>query len=245
MPATRVQPSSGPPAALDLLLTLDAEHAAIVRLPSSQLDPFATLHGVRILVGTGPDGAEIAGVLRADLDNEPSDLIDAPSLGPISLDAIDPAAPAFITLPLPRPRKLNRLTPLWISIQVSRGTVFWPVTVPAAADQLINPIRRGLPAGPFHPLPSLLVAPHGLGAVIRVVGEPAPDVPIQPLEAWLPGTNRKAFSPSPEGRPVSLPAEPLISGASAISSDPPQLQLQLRANTPGTFSFRDVRIVRG
>ena len=66
LPLPRVLPPDGPELSADAQLLLDADHAVLVGLPPAGLAPLATLAGIRLPIGVGAEGAELAGVLRAD-----------------------------------------------------------------------------------------------------------------------------------------------------------------------------------
>jgi hypothetical protein len=242
LPATRVQPASGPDPSDGAVLLLDAEHTVVARVADTQLEAFAALSGIRVPLRAAAGGAEVAAVVRADAAGAPGDIVPGPSLGPLQIAASE--TPAWITLAFPRAVKVARRTPLWFALQVSRGRAEWPVSAPAGTPQ--NPIRIGLPSGPFRALPAIpAVAPSGLSAIVRLLGESSTDAPIPALDAWVAGNDKRAsFTPAADGLPVSLvmsPSPALGSDAAVVAGG--AVQLQLRASTAGTFKFRSVSII--
>ena len=99
LPLPRVLPPDGPGLSADAQLLLDADHAVLVGLPPAGLAPLATLAAIRLPLGVDADGAEIAGVLRADDGGVPGEPLPGGQLGPVTLPAGDLDHRAWRTWP--------------------------------------------------------------------------------------------------------------------------------------------------
>jgi hypothetical protein len=254
LPLPRVLPPDGPELSADAQLLLDADHAVLVGLPPADLAPLASLAAIRLPIGVGADGAEIAGVLRADDGGAPGEPLPGGQLGPVTLPAGDLDDRAWTTLPLAKEHKLAPGERLWAGLQLARGRVSWPLAVPsppatAPALSADAPLRRQLPNGAFRPLSSAGDVPTSAGAV-RLVGEAPASSPVAAVELGVvlddagASVGVPAFTPTADGVPVALRlTSPLTHlGAPAAFDETGALMLRLITKTPGSVSFTDVRI---
>jgi len=255
LPTTRVEPPVGPPASPDAQLVVDLDRPLHVQLPAAALDAFDALVGVRLAVRAGPSGADMVGVLLSDAGGAPGAPLPGAPFGPLSLDpALADSAPRWVSLLVPRPRKLARAKPIWLALTVARGELVLPVTVPPAGAVPANALYRGPIGGPYHPVRTLAgVAPGGFGAMIRLIGDAA-TVRVPALDLWFAGSD-VGVSAIPTAAGVALNVVPYaraadgrLVAAAAPGSDPAvvsggALQLVLRAHVAGTFKFRDTRII--
>jgi hypothetical protein len=250
----RVLPPDGPTLSPDAELRLDADHAVLVGLPPAGLAPLASLAAIRLPLGVGADGAELAGVLRADADGLPGEPLKDGQLGPVTLPAGDLDDRTWTTLPLAKEHKVAPGERLWVGLQLARGQVSWPLAVPgpspsppALPDDA--PLRRQLPNGAFRPLSAAGDLSTTTGA-LRLVGE-APNgspIPALALDAVLDATGDAVgvppFTPVIDGVPVVLRLDPPITHATApaVFDASGALKLRLTTKTPGSISFTGVRI---
>jgi hypothetical protein len=254
LPLPRVLPPDGPELSTDAQLLLDADHAVLVGLPPADLAPLATLAAVRLPLGVAADGAEIAGVLRADAGGVPGEPLPGGQLGPVTLPAGDLDHRAWTTLPLVKEHKVAPGERLWAGLQLARGRVSWPLAVPAppSAPPALSadaPLRRQLPNGAFRPLSSAGDVPTTAGAV-RLVGEAPASSPVAAVELDVvldaAGTSVgvPAFTPTADGVLVALRLEPPLTHAAAPAAfdETGALLLRLVSKTPGSVSFTDVRV---
>ena len=254
LPLPRVLPPDGPELSADAQLLLDADHAVLVGLPPAGLAPLATLAGIRLPIGVGAEGAELAGVLRADDGGVPGEPVPGGQFGPVTLPAGELDQRAWTTLPLAKEHKLAPGERLWAGLQLARGSVSWPLAVPEppatppalAADA---PLRRQLPNGAFRPLSSAGDVPT-TAAAVRLVGEAPASSPVAAveLEVFLDDAGTSvgvpAFTPTTDGVLVALRLEPPLTraGEPAAFDETGALTLRLTTKAPGSVSFNGVRI---
>jgi hypothetical protein len=243
----RVLPPDGPEISGDAELVLDADHAVLVGLPPADLAPLAVLSAIRLPLGVGADGAELAGLLRADADGLPGEPVKDGKLGPLTLPAGDLAERAWTTLSLAKEHKLAAGERLWVGLQLARGQVSWPLALPAppAALSADAPLRRQLPNGAFRSLSAAGDVSTSAGA-LRVVGEAPNGSPIAALELEVTATEVGVppFTPTSDGVPVALRLDPALTRANAPDAFDATgaLKLRLTTKTPGSISFTGVRI---
>ena len=254
LPLPRVLPPDGPELSADAKLLLDADHAVLVGLPPAGLAPLATLAAIRLPIGVGAEGAELAGVLRVDDSGVPGEPLPDGQLGPVTLPAGDLDERAWTTLPLAKEHKLAPGELLWAGLQLARGSISWPRAVPAppapppalASDA---PLRRQLPNGAFRSLSSAGDVPTTAGAV-RLVGEAPASSPLAAVELDVvlddEGTSVgvPAFTPTTDGVLVALRLVPPLTraGEPAAFDQTGALTLRLTTKAPGSVSFTGVRI---
>ncbi len=211
--AERVVPPVGPalPVPAFATLSLGADRAVCVRVPR---DPrFAEVHGVRIALAAGSDGAEARVQLwkSQDLDDtSPAEPIENGASAPLTLVAGPEEFHTFAwNKPIPAPTDCI----WWAVLGVHRGSASLGLAEAGAdpedeADVGAEPIAWGAPSGPWHDLPSALSSAR---ARIRTIGKAASTAPFAPLELAL--TERGAptpVSPNPKGTPTTL-AGPAVS----------------------------------
>ena len=254
LPLPRVLPPDGPDA-------LGRRPAAARRRPRrarrpapAGLAPLATLAGIRLPIGVGAEGAELAGVLRADDNGVPGEPVPGAQFGPVTLPAGELDQRTWTTLPLAKEHKLAPGERLWAGLQLARGSVSWPLAIPAtpatppalAADA---PLRRQLPNGAFRPLSSAGDVPT-TAAAVRLVGEAPASSPVAAVELDVvlddDGTSVgvPAFTPTTDGVLVALRLEPPLTraGEPVAFDETGALTLRLTTKAPGSVSFTGVRI---
>jgi hypothetical protein len=251
LPPLRVLEPDGPTPSEGAHLVLDADHAVLVGLPPAGLARLATLTAIRIPVGVDPAGAELAGVLRADVNGVPGDPLPQGQLGPVTLAGGDLDRQAWTTLPLGKEQRIAPGEALWVGLQLARRRVSWPLAIPAGAPpppalSPDAPLRRQLPNGAFRPLSTAGDVPT-TAATIRLVGEAPSGTPIPALDVDVAGTGaRVSFTPTGDGAAVVIGLDPPLTKAStpsAFGGDAgTELALRLTTKTPGSVSFSDVRI---
>jgi hypothetical protein len=254
LPPARVLPPDGPQLSGDADIVLDADHAVLAGLPPASLALLAKLTAIRLPLGVGPEGAELAGVLRADADGSPGEPLPAGQLGPVTLPPGDLAQRTWATLPLAKEHKLGPGEQLWVGLQLARGRVSWPLAVPGPAQpppalSTDAPLRRTLPNGLFRPLSSAGDVSTAAGAV-RLVGEAPGSSPIPALELELVldesggAVGVPPFTPTTDGVPVAIRLDPPIARASAPAAFDASgaLVLRLTTKTAGAVSIGQVRI---
>ncbi len=190
----RVLPPEGPAPALSITnsalladLLLDADRAALVRLPASPL--LAELTGLRLPLLAGGDGAELRVVLWGNAQagpgaNEPDQPLPGGASEPITLPGgVAATGERWITVTFAKPVPLDPLNPPWAALLVARGSLTWALARRSAAPG--NDLRRGAPSGPWRPLPAAFTSPAGVldacGRVRRVGRAPK----ALPLPPWL------------------------------------------------------------
>jgi len=256
VPAERTLPPVGPDVALlgpgdgsavDLLL--DVDHAAAARLPADT--NLVELTGIRLPLAAGEDGAEVRVVLYDGTVHSPTAAVEAASSTPVVLEAGDANAEGeWLTFTFPQPVAMPEDTVRWAVVVVSRGVVAWSLgDFPDEAD--VVPIRRGVPNGPWHSLPSLLPAGN-LGARIRQTGTADKETPVAPLLiegvgtvsggeiAALPTTKGARIVWTPLALPPSGPRPRLTPNASGGSKS---MTLRITSRMIGRVTLSEVDVV--
>jgi hypothetical protein len=240
LPATRVVPADGPPLTGDAELVLDPDHAVVVRLPQTAVSALGVLTGVRLPVVVGPDGAELAGTLRAaDGAGEPGDAIPKGALGPVTLEASANGDATWIDLALATQHPLAGADPVWLEVQAARGTVVWKLALPAADADDDAPLRRRTSNGKYVAL-SALESVSYTGA-IRVVGQQRPNDPlaavlVAPTGAAVSGT--VAGVPTQGGTALALVLDPAVS----FTPDGRDFSLDLTISAPGSYAVSSAEL---
>lgn len=234
--AERVMPVPGPTVGADAELTMDPDRGLLVRLPPAHLARFARLVGVRVLVAAGSGGGELRGALRGDDHGRPGDALPGGSLGPVS---IDPGAdPGWLSLMAARPQAVKADTPIWVDLQVPRGTVTWPLAAAAPAANERAPIVRRLPNGHVRGLSS----PAGVdtdNATIRVIGTAPQQSPLPALTVAALGSAPAEVYPGTDGAVVALGFDPPVQAPASTTTE---LAVDLVAYAAGSFTVGPVRI---
>lgn len=259
LPPERVLPPDAPSPGAGAELVLDPDHAVLVDLPPATLARLETVTAVRLLLGVDATGAELAGVLRADATQPPGSLkpedvgvpgdpVPKANLGPVTLAPGSLDDHGWTTLPLPKPHKLVPNERLWLSVQLARGRIAWPLAEPAPlglphAPLVDATLRRQLPNGAFRALSHAGDVPTG-AAAIRVVGTAPNAAPIDALELEIPGrAGSVSLTPTTSATPVSLGLDPPLTAAADPSAfDSGALKLLLTTRTPGNVSFAAVLV---
>lgn len=254
----RILPAVGPTLGDDARLLLDPLHAVAARLPGADAARLATLTGVRMLVGAGDGGAELAGVLRVGGGDVPDATSSPLAFKPATVPAGD--TPAWVTLELAQPYKPKGDTPLWIEVTATRGRLVWPLALPVAEDPIVpgQPapaprnvlVRRASPGPPYRPIVAKVGAPKTDGGnidpapicgVLRLAGEAFAGQPIAALTPRLgtvaeDGPALSACTPTPAGVVSRLSLDPPLAGRVTLTGGAPVLPLVLRACTAGTYT---------
>jgi hypothetical protein len=234
----RTLPPVGPEASDKVALTLDPDHAVLVRLPvTSGLEH---LEALSVAATGGPEGAEIRALLwdsRVDAEERVSESLISVPTAPLEAPATDPAsleagAQAWLSLTFPEPVALPRDRPLWAAILCSRGAATLAMTEATAATEA-GQVRVGPATGPFQALPALFDREGyaGLRARIRMTGTAPAEAPLDPLAIGWPAA--ATVLPTKKGTRVTL------SGA-AVAGGP---GLDLVALTPMTLTLTDIDVV--
>jgi hypothetical protein len=234
----RTLPPVGPEASDKVTLTLDPDHAVLVRLPvTSGLEH---LEALSVAATGGPEGAEIRALLwdsRVDAEERVSESLISVPTAPLEAPATDPAsleagAQAWLSLTFPEPVALPRDRPLWAAILCSRGAATLAMTEATAATEA-GQVRVGPATGPFQALPALFDREGyaGLRARIRMTGTAPAEAPLDPLAIGWPAA--ATVLPTKKGTRVTL------SGA-AVAGGP---GLDLVALTPMTLTLTDIDVV--
>jgi hypothetical protein len=240
LPPLRILPADGPSLSLDAELRLDPDHPMLVRLPQARTAALATLAELRLPLAVGPECAEVAATVLADDHGAPGDPVPQGQLGPVNLDP-GTGEPTWITLPLAKELKLKP-EPLWVALQLARGSVGWRLAVPSGQPELDpKPLRR-TPSGAVRPLSTVAGVSTG-AAALRVGGSAPGNAPQAALVAQV------------EGAPVDVAATPTQGGVLAALRLPAPvtvttpgafvdgaLQIRLTIAAPGSYSFSDVRV---
>ncbi|SDD82119.1 hypothetical protein [Rhodospira trueperi] len=236
----RTLPPVGPEASDKVALTLDPDHAVLVRLPvTSGLEHFEALS---VAATGGPEGAEIRALLwdsRVDAEERVSESMISVPTAPLEAPATDPAsleagaqAWAWLSLTFPEPVPLPPDRPLWAAILCSRGAATLAMTDTTAATEA-GRVRVGPATGPFQALPALFDREGyaGLRARIRMIGTAPAEAPLDPLAIGWPAA--ATVLPTKKGTRV------ILSGA-AVAGGP---ALDLVALTPMTLTLTDIDVV--
>jgi hypothetical protein len=232
-----------PPVSADADLVVDADHAFCVRLPSLLDDGgelAGELAGVRLPLRAASGGAEGRIVIWAGEGNgEPAEPLEGGATDPVTLEP--PVSPdeEWTFFALRRPLPLVNGRPLWAALTMARGSVTWKLIAGAAGSGFeIQELRRGGPAGPWRPLPSIFSRGSALASLrgrVRAVFLPAKANPVAALRMRL--TTAAApiveLTPLPRGVPVVLRLPQLA----------PTAGLEVTSWGAGTVSLRDVDVV--
>jgi len=252
----RVTPAQGPDSLSDLQLILDTERGLQVQLPPEALDAYDKLLGVRVAVNAGNAGAEVVGLLCANVPGPgsapddpttgatPGEPLPGPPLGPLSLPPGGSASTnTWVSLLAKKSRKLTKATPLWLSLSVTRGSLAIGVTARGATPA--PPMYIGTAASPLQAMRTISeIAAHGFGAALRLVGESAAADPIPALQAWIVGTTDVvSFTPSSTGVIVVLAPKSAVFLQRSPAFVAGSLQIALLARLAGTFNFSAVRVI--
>ena len=236
----RVFPAAGPPASGEVQLTLDNERSAAVRLPEDWLNLFERLEAVRLALRPGPDGAEVAGLLYQDGGAAPGKVLPDISLGPVTLDPGSAEQPAgFVTLALSQALELGGGQAFWLSIEVTRGSVEWPLELPEPGEAPQARLVVGAPGGPFGALPQLAtLSAEGLGGVVRIAGRTPESAPIPALRLRAAeGEQVGTVTPDAEGTAAGLP----LAGVTLPTDR--TLRIEAISHVPAEFAFRSVEVL--
>jgi hypothetical protein len=236
----RTLPPVGPTASDRVTLTLDPDHALLVRLPvTSGLEALEALH---VAATAGPAGAEIRALLwdsRVDAGAAVTDSLVSVPTAPFDAPASDPAslkadAEDWVRLAFPEPVTLPADRPLWAAILCSRGAATLAMTDAATPTPTeAGRVRVGPAAGPFQALPALFDTPAyaGLRARIRLTGTAPADAPMDPLAIGWPAA--ATVLPTKKGARVTLTGPAVAGGA----------VLDLVALAPMTLTLTDIDVV--
>lgn len=213
VPPERVLPPIGPEISDLVEIVLDANRAALVRLP---IDPrLASLTAIRLPLAGAPGGAQATVALWSSTEaGEPDAPIPAGVSKPVPLDE---GAERWISFPFDPPYALEPpppapavVSPLWAAVLVSRAEVTWRPTLAADVAQEPGLLRTGPSAGPWYPLPALFDREPGnvfgrLRGRLRVAGLPGKATPIAPVRVDA-GLTTVDTTPSDAGVRVIVPA---------------------------------------
>ncbi len=208
-----MQPPVGPEPSDLVEIVLDANRAALVRLPTDTR--LASLAGVRLPLAAAPGGAQATVALwSSTAAGEPDAPIPAGVSKPVPLDAGAEAwisfafDPPFMTAPVAP----AAAAPLWAAVLVGRGQATWRPTLVADAADETGALRMGPAAGPWYPPPALFDRRPGnlfgrLRGRLRSIGLPGKATPIAPvrLDAGLASVE---VTPNDAGVRASVPASP-------------------------------------
>jgi hypothetical protein len=234
----RTLPPVGPEASDKVTLTLDPDHAVLMRLPvTSGLEH---LEALSVAATGGPEGAEIRALLwdsRVDETEPVSDSLISVPTAPFEAPATDPATleaggQAWLSLTFPEPVALPRDRPLWVAILCSRGAATLAMTDTTAATEA-GRVRVGPATGPFQALPALFDREGyaGLRARIRMTGTAPAEAPLDPLAIGWPAA--ATVLPTKKGTRVTLTGTAVAGGQA----------LDLVALTAMTLTLTDIDVV--
>jgi hypothetical protein len=238
VPPERVLPPTGPEISDLVEIVLDANRAALVRLP---IDPrLASLTAIRLPLAVAPVGAQATVALWSSTEaGEP----DAPIPTGVSKPVlVDEGAERWVSFPFDPPYALEPpppapavASPLWAAVLVRRAEVTWRLTLAANVAQDAGLLRTGPSAGPWYPLPALFDREPGnvfgrLRGRLRVAGLPAKATPIAPVRIEA-GLTTVDTTPSEAGVRVTAPAS--ASGRT----------LTVTALTPMTQTLSEIDVV--
>lgn len=193
-PKERSIPPVGPDRVTEVELVLDSSRSACVRFPENIL---ADLTAVRLPLRALEGGAEVRAQLLESIvivtppSEEPGSPLDGPSVTqPVELepppaprggvDGVPSLADTWTLLPFSKPVPIKG--PVWVSLQVTRGTVRWSLAKFGESDGPPYPVRRGAPTGPWLELPQAVLQLPGLGGRMHVIGHPPKTDPLAPLQ---------------------------------------------------------------
>ena len=219
-PKERAVPSVGPPAIQEVELVLDSNRSACVRFPDNLLADLTALRlpaarpgrqrgGARPAPGAGgrqPPGQDEPGPpLEGQSATQPVQLEPPPTVA--GRPVPPPNTPdAWTLLPFDKPVSLK--TPVWVSLQVIRGTVRWSLASGGAGDGLPYQVRRGSPTGPWLPLPGAVTALPGVGGRLHAIGHRPKESPLAPLQLQIIGSGYEGpltdVTPTAKGVTVKL-----------------------------------------
>lgn len=255
LPSVRVvpplgpDPAPGPDAPVLVDLVLDANRAAIVRLPPES--GVALLEAVRLPLVVSAGGGEGRVVLwrgEAGLPVEP--LPDGAS-EPVGLEGeTGGGGERWVTCPFPRAVALDPEAAVealpWAALIVSRGEVTWSLARAGGSGvHEAQTVRRGPPSGPWKPLPqpfgAAAAAPGspfpGLRGRIRLRGRAPEDVPLAPLQIGLAERPEQtvAVTPTQRGVRAVLKLEPPLATDTAT--------LRVVSHVEGTVTVAEIDVV--
>lgn len=249
----RVLPATGPPLSGKASLIVDPERAVVIGLAKTTTDALSAVAGVRVPVRAGPDGAELRGTLRADVDGAPGAPVARGQLGPAT---IEPGAGLrWVSLNLVKARKLAPGA-VWVELATTRGRVELPLAASRSADwPLAGPtvaeVRRPTGTGGYRRLSAVAGIETNL-ASIRVIGVPRANAPIFPANvgavypAGVDATAQAQFTVAATGTVAAVAAE--LGDDSALVGVPrspaaqPHVTLRVTAATAGTYTLCDVTV---
>lgn len=238
----RTLPSVGPEPATDAVLQLVPGRALLGRLPTGSLARFAQLHAVRLLVAGGPAGGELGGVLFAGTDDDPGEPAEAVPGGELRPVRVGPGSAAtWVTLELAEP--IEPPGALWLELQAASGALTWELTAAPSGDAHAPgaPLRRRLPGGGVRRLTTVQALSERLG-VLRLVGVPDPNRPIEALELGLDTDGQRApFTPTGDGVAVRLGRTPATTPT--VTPAGRALELTGAAAAPGSYTFEQLTVV--
>ena len=246
IPNSRVQPADGPEFSTAAELVLDPDHGIVVQLPPAIIGSLGTVTGVRLPIVVGPDGAELAGTLRADAAGEPGDPVPKGGLGPVILQPPTAAAsgdPVWIDLALTTAHAVAANELVWLDVQVARGSVVWSLAVPGSEDGDNATLRRRTSSGLYVPLSSLLDIPYA--GALRVVGQEKPNDPLAAIEVTVAGAAANGSVvgvPTPAGAPMVLKLQPGVPFPAPPGGDTSEFPLELTISTPGSYAITSAEL---
>jgi hypothetical protein len=222
-PKERGIPPVGPDRVTEVELVLDSGRSACVRFPE---DTLADLTAVRLPLRALEGGAEVRAQLLANVlvgnppKDEPGPALDGPSVSqPVELEPPPPLRGGVVSAPfltddwtlLSFIKAVPIKGPVWISLQVTRGTVRWSLAKFGAGDGPAYPVRRGAPTGPWLELPQAVLAIPGLGGRLHALGHPPKAEPLAPLQLQVNGAIPPFASPVTDVTPTAKGVEVKLS----------------------------------
>lgn len=224
-PKERAVPAVGPSRVTAVALLLDPGRSATVRFPEDQLGELTALR----LPLTAQDGtAEVRAQLLSPLGTLPNDEPGPPLEGTSATQPVQLEPPlatprgvtngvvsdpdTWVLLPFDKPVTIKG--PVWVQLQVTRGTVRWALGAYAAADGTPYPVRRGSPTGPWLPLPAAVTAMTGLGGRLHAIGHALKASPLAPLQLQVQADTPvydgelTDVTPTAKGVTLKLPVDP-------------------------------------
>jgi hypothetical protein len=245
--AQRVLPPMGPvpaastaePVLADLML--DAQRAAIVRLPGDS--GLAELLAIRLPLHALGDEAEVRVVLWAVAkgDSMPGEPLPNGASEPVTLAAS--ADEQWVTFSFKQAVPLGTGPMPWAALVVARGELSWALAQAAPVAGLSQQIiRRGPPNGPWRAMPAPLQSATGVldsRARLRLVGLAPKEAPMAPMTLAVVGV-------APGTAPVSF--TPTVRGASGVFAPTSPLNLaqpvlQVVSRTAGSLQLREIDIL--
>jgi hypothetical protein len=245
-PPDRVVPPVGPPPSDLAELALDADRAAIVRLPAAS--GLAGLTALRLPLAVADGGAEAAVALWSGTDTgQPDAPLPKGASKPVALDA---GAERWVTFPFAGPVPLEDTgagsppTTLWAALLVSRGRIVWRPTSrdAAAADPAAGVLRTGPQAGPWYALPALFDPlpgnPFGqLRGRVRLAGKASPTAPIAAVQLCIGAVPADTLPPSVAATPSDAGTRVTVAPGAAGRT------LTVIAGAAMTFTLSDIDLV--